>query len=311
MRIDHQRTHEKDRSFPTPRRPGALVFASGFFTTLLVFLLMKSMRDGDWPNLMLVFLIVIPVGAFLIGLMGGSGYALAAYFLNAKPGKSFLWSILLIGGLSYILIHFFTFKDLVDGMRGHGPQITFFDWYRATTEAMQMRMPFAKEGMTLGKWGYVFRLLEFTGFSVGVAAPCVILAMFGYCGSCRKYFKPYARGFVNSEVLVSDWKKRRRAERPAFLRAAIDLLHLQVQPALELARLLPLADLKHLLDSACDRAVSKKAVARVSIAVRKCPGCDSHHVAVSLVHINDDGKSTSSIIANCYKSVDARPEEGG
>ncbi len=284
------------------RQPGLIVYGCGIATSLIAIWVVSRMQDHGENPMGWYANGIIPVGAFLVGLASGLGYAIASYFLNVKLSKPFVMFMLLTACLDYASMQFVIYSDLVEKAHVNPAAYTFVQWFREATEGMVFKRSSSTEaGGELGMWGYGYRLLELIGFAGGVASPCGVVLGQAYCRSCQKYLKRHYGRTVSSPVLIEDWKKVPKKERPQFLENAITGLIEELHPLLQSLQAMPLDEVRPLLDSTGGPKAVKNTLCSVSIMVRKCPLCDSHHITATLTNMTNDRKVRSTVIMTSDK----------
>jgi hypothetical protein len=149
----------------------------------------------------------------VVGLLAGSGYAIAAHLLNVRMQT---WMVLLIALLqlwAYFAGSFIEFKARGPlYFTGTNQRVSFFEDYHLRTINMRWASsspgdspsanppavppgpgtmnpapPTAPEG--LGLWGYGVRLVDVLGFAIGCMILPVIQRSQAYCDLCQRYMK--------------------------------------------------------------------------------------------------------------------------
>jgi hypothetical protein len=100
---------------------------------------------------------ILPLGAFLVGLLAGSGYGLAAWWLNLRVSRALLWYIAGLQVLAYFLAQYIAFRHEIAGLED-AEGVSFWQYFDLMTRSFS----FEEDGVTgeaLGAWGYAFRAL--------------------------------------------------------------------------------------------------------------------------------------------------------
>jgi hypothetical protein len=134
---------------------------------------------------------VIPAGALIVGLLASSGYALAAWISGRKIGGGLLVTILCLQILAYFAAQYVEFLDRGPFLSRTGPgRMGFLEYYDVTTRAFAWKSSSGSgSGAPLGGFGYLLRVGEILGFSLG--ALLIPMALWGvpYCELCERYMK--------------------------------------------------------------------------------------------------------------------------
>jgi hypothetical protein len=198
---------------------------------------------------------VIPVGAFLCGMVAGIGFWLALRLMNRLPRSSTFVAAGLGGAGCYVLIYFLIWwrAEFPGGkVRDH---VGFLPFFQQLIEHQQVRFGRGPgPGVELGKWGYPRFGINVLGFALGVVATVAIGGGKSYCSRCKRY-------------LTRVGKQTRSGSNPDATAAALGpvisaLLAGQIQEALELHS-----------DSPDE---GKNGFWTSTIAVEACPGCGMH-----------------------------------
>ncbi len=179
---------------------GALLLASVSFA--LTVGLVLGLQAGTGFNLFsFMWWAVIPVGAFLTGLLAASGYYLGAVKLGVKPTRFVAWSMLVIAGLVQLALYysqyamattedgqaisrFVSFPNFVGWMLSHAKYGLIVYGYRPGGE---------DGGLEVGSLGYVVAALQFVALVAGGLFMYAILANKPYCDGCAKYLESVSK----------------------------------------------------------------------------------------------------------------------
>jgi hypothetical protein len=170
---------------------GTLVTLAGMATTLLTAagLVYLELRH-DVAIYSFVYGFVIPIGAFLSGLVAASGYLAGARVLNYRPGRWQMASILLLSGGTFFLIYWLEYwLANVDG-KPLRDLVTFGAYliYMLTHTTLDMSHGTDKP-VELGLAGYGFAALLIAGFALGGLCIWAWLRGSAYCEACGLYMK--------------------------------------------------------------------------------------------------------------------------
>jgi hypothetical protein len=260
------------------RQPGFVVYLSGLGTSLLALGLVEVLNRAG-TNIMGWYANgVIPVGALIVGMASGAGYAVASRYLQVKLGRGFILSMVLTAMADYLAAQYLTWLNLLDQHGVTAEQYPFSRWIRDMCE----KMSFSKNpGSELGIFGYVFKLLEVAGYVAGATVPSLIVSNLPYCRACQKYLKKHRTAWISSPTEWSSVKALSKAERGPALEAAIAPLY---EKSAQLCQSLAAASLSQtdaILAGLQAQGVPASA-AHIVFTLLKCPDCDAHLVRVEL-----------------------------
>jgi hypothetical protein len=172
---------------------------------------------------------VFPVGATLVGVAAGSGYGIASWRTGARISAKMLWTVLLLQIIVYFAAQYVQYRHLVAVFGEEIAALGFWGFFDAATRAVAFRHEHGGAGSPLGAVGYVFRMLEIGGFSLGALAIPGLLRMRPYCRRCHLYMRSRRLGLIPAgdrgeraspghgfEVLESLRDSGRRGDREAF-----------------------------------------------------------------------------------------------
>jgi hypothetical protein len=134
---------------------------------------------------------VIPAGALIVGLLASSGYALAAWFTGRKTSGGLLVTILGLQLLAYFAAQYLEFLGNGPFRSATGPgQMGFLEYFDLTTQSFAWKKTAGNgAGDPLGKLGYLLRVGEILGFSLGALILPLVLWGVPYCERCERYMK--------------------------------------------------------------------------------------------------------------------------
>jgi len=136
---------------------------------------------------------VIPAGALMTGLASASGFYFGSLYLHARPTKFTLVQVVVVGGLSYFLIHYISYFTLVlnDGVRARDV-IGFGDFldFVLTKSHYRVGRGAGTDIGEMGRFGYALGGLQVLGFLAGGFWSYVILKNHPACEECSKFLRP-------------------------------------------------------------------------------------------------------------------------
>ncbi|MCE9545123.1 MAG: HD domain-containing protein [Planctomycetia bacterium] len=274
-----------DRSELLPK--GAfLVPLAGLATTVLTLLVVWWLNKyADDFNIMGWYADhVIPIGALLVGFAAGSGYCLASWWRGVKIGGRLLAWVVVMQVAAYFAAQYLEYRDF-DQRLPNGVQVGFVEYFDMATRSFMFKKvghdPLNKnpaaEGM--GAWGYLIRVAELAGFTLGGALAPILLMTKPYCERCQMYMRTRPVAMVPAGLLPKELKKAKKANTPEVQQRSQQVLSDAYDAMKDLVRLATAHDAagfaavcqKH---SPRDKSVQKLS-GRVEIVVSKCPHCQT------------------------------------
>ena len=284
------------------RSPSGIVYLCGVATSLAVMYAVRFLDGVDFNLMGFYAWGIVPIGALAVGFVSGTGYAIGSRYLNLKLSRQFVAGMITTGFVDYIALQHFAYTSFLEDARISSEQLGFLRYLQETAENISFsRAGSSGAGVALGGFGYVFKLLEVAGFSVGAAGPAAILRGMPYCARCRQYLQAHATFAVESNALAKETLKLKSAPRVLALQAAIDEVVGRAMTVVEGVRQLGLADTLQELAVLGPPAKKSAAAARVSVVVKKCPRCDGHHLTMNLATFSKDKKPAQSVLATMDK----------
>lgn len=215
------------------------------------------------------FWFVLPIGAFLCGMVAGLGYWVGLRSMDRLPNKWTYFSAIVGGAGSYVLIYFLMWWFFEAKGQKARDQISFLDFLQVVLEHQRVKFGRGKgEGVELGKWGHARFAINIVGYVLGVLATISIGGGKTYCVKCKRYLKT-----VGSQVRSSD--------DPEPTGAA---LH-------GVVALLVAGHLQEALDAhAASGEPGAKRFWASTIKVERCPGCEEHQAKLSANVLGERGR---------------------
>jgi len=313
------------------KRPGLLVILCGLVTTMVTLVIIYLChRNGFQPMSLYIFLIV-PVGAILVGILAGSGYALASWWTGAKIGGGLLALVLLLQVAAYFGVEYFEYseasasfsefqettiqqieaeqgalndqekqqvKDVLQAESGMSSFGTYFD-------VMTRSFAFDTDNgpaQPLDTWGYGIRLLEILGFGIGGLIGPLMLRSKPYCTKCQVYQKTRQLGLLPAGIKPRKVKKKDAEGQAALQQDADEALQggLQLmEESAEMATDGQTNDFRGLLNEfKSDQKEIGKHISRINVSLQFCPDCQTGLLVYSLV--SGQGEDTATELLAAY-----------
>lgn len=303
---------EPERAAPTPMAwPSTTVLASGVATSAVTLfgLYLLSQRWPEFQPMGFYVNLVLPVGAIVVGLIAGSGYGIASWLTGSKIGRVTLLAVVLLQVWAYFMAQNLEFRTLVanqkelladlkmtddDGNEIAVPQAvidefnpSFWEYFDETTRAFAFNDRQGNPGPALGAWGYLVRVAEIVGFSLGgLIAPAILMAC-PYCESCGVYMKSNQLGVLPAGIEPRKIKKTDAEGNATYeqeIGAALSegqALAAATLDAGEAGDSTAIADL--LAEHGPAKKAINKATARTELHLRRCPRCNGGALVAKIV----------------------------
>ena len=284
------------------RQPGLIVYLCGLGTSALALWLVQIANENG-ENIMGWYANgIIPAGALIVGIASGLGYAVGSRFLNVKLSKAFVFGMITTAIIDYFAAQYLTYLSLVERLHIPPERYGFIDYLREISEGMSFKSRNSGEpGSPLGAWGYLYKLLEIGGYSVGAMLPSMMVFGMPYCKNCQQYLKKHRTGHLHAPEQWSVVKKLKSKERLPALQAAIQALTARANQFTAPIAAAPLAETEAAVAS-LDQTIQKDAAARITYTLKKCPRCDAHHLQLDLTNFTVDKKVANTTVAKIDKT---------
>jgi endogenous inhibitor of DNA gyrase (YacG/DUF329 family) len=263
---------------PDPLAEGAsrlAIIGLGFLGVVAVVgLIWLIYQKVEYPFFAQTYLFVVPVGAFLCGMVAGIGFGLGHRQTNRLPDKLTYAAAGVAGTMGYVLIFGLSWWFATAGNARLHDFVGFPQYLQLMVE--NQRVQFRNGApIDLGKWGYPRFAINLLGFAAGVVCMVRLAGMQAYCARCRRYFTK-----VGSQ--------RRSTSDPEDAAAAL----YPVIAAIQAGRIQEALDLH-----AAWAAIDNKAFLQTTIAVEACSGCGTHVGTLSATCKTNNGVGAVSGLA--------------
>lgn len=277
------------------RQPGLIVYLCGLGTSILALWLVHYLNDTQQFNIMGWYAnAVIPVGALMVGVASGLGYAIASRYLQVKLSKAFVWGMITTALVDYVGAQYFTYTNLIEQAQVSPESYSFLAYIREISEGMSFKSSRSSgSGSELGMFGYFFKVLEMGGYALGAMLPSLTVFGMPYCKGCQQYLKPHRTGHLHSEAQWATIKKLPKKERLAALEGSIQAVSDQAYELTQSISEAPLNDTEAAVSN-LDQKAQNEAASRVTFTLKKCPQCEAHHLSLVLTNYTVDKKMNSS-----------------
>lgn len=237
----------------------------------------------------LVYFLVLPIGAIISGGVAASGYYIGARWVNARPTKKILVSMIVISVATFFLIQYMTYLLLEFDGKSVSELVPFFQYMdaRITKTSMALvRIPFAETG-ELGNIGYGIAVLQICGFALGGLIAYEILEMKPFCEDCNKYRKKVwkeARFYRDEE---------RFKEHEKLVTQSIDAHDMDIEAVRQRHR-----------ESGEENFKVRKTNWKSTLSLMVCPSCERHWLAYEAFKY--DGMSWAAMMESWHAGAVAQ-----
>ncbi len=220
---------------------------------------------------------VIPVGAIGVGFLAGSGYGLAAWWLNRRVSAGLYVAVGLLQVGAYFAAQYEEYRHL-NPPNADGSPMSFTSYFDITTRNMAFKSQHEREyGKPVGGWGYFFRGLEVFGFALGGLLVPLILSRKPYCDGCSTYMKSKTLGYLPAGVPLKSIKKKDVEAKAAYDQAHTEAYDQAMATVAELGTLAAQGKREELkavfVPHRPNYRAFNKLTCRMEVALNTCPVC--------------------------------------
>ena len=197
-----ENTPSKGRAMAVP-----FVLLGGFCTTvfaLVVNFFINVFADFD-PFVSLLLWGIVPVGAFLFGLVAGSGYGITARLLQFFPAKRFIILIFVLQLIMFFVSRYAEYKIAV--VFDPNPP-GFIEVYQKFVEGFAWQGKNGNPPIPLGKLGYLLELATAVLFSLGALVGLGTLFGISYCSQCKVFMRKQTQFAIPASAKRKKIKKK-------------------------------------------------------------------------------------------------------
>lgn len=295
------------------KSPGLLVVLCGLVTTVLTLLLVYYLQTKDIQPMGFYIFAIVPVGAILVGLCAGSGYALGSWWAGAKIGGGLLIFVMILQVGAYFSAQYVDYaqtrvefdrqtaelferleeatgeqldeqdrKENEEKLREEAGINSFGTYFDRTTRSFTF-----DGGQELGGWGYGIRLLEIIGFALGSLIIPLILMAQPYCTKCQVYRKTRQLGLLPAGIQPRKVKKKDAEGQEALASDAEEAMQGGIQLVEETAEMAQGGQTTEFIDTMREIRDSKKEVSklssRIQVSLEFCPRCHDGNLLYAMV----------------------------
>jgi hypothetical protein len=292
--------------FVSPKKPNVLILIAGLVSSAVCLGLVYLLNKTGFELMLFFIWHIIPVGAVIVGLGSGLGYAIGSRAANVRVSKAFLGLVFVLAMATYVGAQYLTYLHTLKEYNVSRSQVSFVQYVKILCENMTYSTLQADEkAIELGKLGYVAQGLGLLGFAVGAVVPAWILRQFAYCPTCQLYMTEAGAYYTASAAQVAELKKKKKKEKEAIIADSVGQVSQQNDEILSRIGEAPLdetvAALRELTQVRPD-----KAVAYIKYELSKCPRCDNHHITATLSNAKPDKQRNTQVLAKLPKTTSRR-----
>jgi hypothetical protein len=141
------------------------------------------------PLYSFMFFFILPVGAFIAGVMAASGYYFGAITFHQKPAGGVALNMVLVAVGAYFLAHYIPYNSLViDGVQIKD-KVSFFQYLDISIRHTTLSIKGHQTGELGSTFGYIYELIQLIGFSLGGLCVFAFLLDLPFCKKCSEYLK--------------------------------------------------------------------------------------------------------------------------
>lgn len=141
----------------------------------------------------------VPAGAWVVGTIAGSGYAIASWWSGIPVRRMLLAVVLLLQSAAYFAGHYGDLQSMGLVYRDTRDPVSFIDYFHQMTLHLGARVHSERafDEREVKRIGYAVRALEFCVFLLGAAASALMLVGAPRCRLCRGAIKQHDLGAVS------------------------------------------------------------------------------------------------------------------
>jgi hypothetical protein len=285
--------------------PGFIVLLAGVVTSAAVLWIVSVLADSGINVMGLYYFYLVPVGALLVGLFSGLGYAIASRKVNMTLTPRFVTSMVSISLLDYLANQYVTYGSLMERMH-LSLQFSFLDYLRDTCENMTFnRGEGAPPGAPIGMIGYLVKGMEVLGYVAGATLPAKMalhsVATTPDCLKCHQYYVAKRFGYINAPEQWQDLADLPDEERILALKQSYTPLLERTEAIMNALEGKKFSEAS-LMISKLEFKAAMGNTGTVTFTLRKCPNCEAFHLRANYVGYDADGTLGSS---RCLRWVES------
>jgi hypothetical protein len=144
-----------------------LIMGAGFGSVVATLVLAYMTGMHDWLHSYDRFVVMLPTGAFVVGVLAGSGYGIAGWFLTRLR-----FTIPMLEAIAVSMFVAYAALLLMEYSRNAPDDMGFFEYVDASTRLSRISTTTrlgeeAETTKALGGDGYAYRALELIGLALG------------------------------------------------------------------------------------------------------------------------------------------------
>lgn len=281
---------------PPTHHPELIVLMAGVATSAATLWVVSLLADAGIYVMGWYWFLLVPVGALLVGLVSGLGYAMAARKVNMKLTYGFVSGMVFISLLDYFANHYVSYLSVLERVHP-SVEYSFVSYLQDICETMTFsRTADGGPGEPIGLLGYLFKGLEAAGYVAGATIPAKMavdsVASTPDCLNCRQYYAPERFGYLNAPEQWADVAELPRLERILAMRDSRTPLLERTEAIMDSLEGASCAEARMAV-SKLEKTAAMGNTGSVTFTLRKCPGCMAFHLSASFVGYGVDGDFSS------------------
>ena len=183
---------------PPARSLSIPVLLAGIVTTILALALRVWMLDAlNTDVLLFVLWYVLPIGAYLVGLVAGVGYGVVSWRTGTRLTTSTMVAIAGVAVAAFVASQVADYLILAS----HGGALpTFGAWFDEVTRQISFTSDRGPDTGPVGVLGYGVMLVVMAGFVVGSLTVPAVVRSKNYCAACGQYMRTKTVGTLPASV---------------------------------------------------------------------------------------------------------------
>jgi hypothetical protein len=265
------------------------VLGAGVTTTAIALFIVSVIdRATEGTSVMGFYGDFIPIGAIGVGFAAGSGYGLAAWWLNRRVSAGLYVAVGLLQIGAYFVAQYEDYRQAHPVYVDTNEPVSFTTYFDATTRSFTFTSQHDRTpGKPLGAWGYLLRCAEIAGFGLGGILVPLLLSRKAYCNSCSVYMRTKSLGWLPAGTNPKKIKKKDVEAAAAYEKANADTYDQAMATVAELGALSG-AGRRAELDAAFiphkpQFRAYQKLTCRMAVSLSTCPVCQRGKLTATAV----------------------------
>ncbi len=173
-----------------------IITACGALTSAITAVLLYWIEEAFHVSIYTWTWWFIPAGAVLAGFAASGGYYFGARYFAYRPSRRILLDMIGISIGTFFLVHWLRFMSLNVGGELISERMSFQTYLDFLFRRQSLMFSFRSISLTtgeLGAWGYLYALLQISGFALGGVSVFYWLSKLPYCAKCSRYLSALSK----------------------------------------------------------------------------------------------------------------------